>query len=460
MPLENVRPDDLLPMAERREAGHALRRLVPRRLHASWQPPSDRRDPLDIVIETSRHRISSLLPIRYGRMQPSPFAFLRGSAAVMAADLATTPTSGIWVQSCGDCHLANFGVYAALDGTPVFDVNDFDETLPAPFEWDLKRLATSVAVDARGRQIARAHLPRSRPQRGHGVSPAHGEADAARSANRMAIARGCDKSVAGHRRAEAAAARTQAAAHRRRGASQRLSQAAGAPQVRLAHPAAAAADPALVVPPHDDTLEVVARTAFEAYKVSQPEERGVLLDRYRLTDVAFKVVGIGSVGTFCALGLFTDRDGATLLLQLKEAQQSVLAPYAAPSVYLNQGQRVVTGQRIMQGEHDIFLGWTQEHGSDQYCYVRQLKDSRLAAIGETIADAALPYYATLCGMTLARAHARSGDAATDRRLHGIRRLVRCGDRRLCHGLRRSGGERLADRSSRRSSPASSRHASE
>ena len=141
--------------------------------------------------------------------------------------------------------------------------------------------------------------------------------------------------------------------------------------------------------------------------MSQPEDRGVLLDRYRLTDVAFKVVGIGSVGTFCALGLFTDRDDATLLLQLKEAQQSVLAPYAAPSVYLNQGQRVVTGQRIMQGEHDIFLGWTQEHGSDQYCYVRQLKDSRLAAVGERSADAACcRIYAALCGTTLARAHAR------------------------------------------------------
>jgi uncharacterized protein (DUF2252 family) len=163
--------------------------------------------------------------------------------------------------------------------------------------------------------------------------------------------------------------------------------------------------------PQDDTLELVAHTAFEAYKVNQPEERGVLLDRYRLADAAFKVVGIGSVATFCALGLFANRDGATLLLQLKEAQQSVLAPYAAPSVYLNQGQRVVTGQRIMQGEHDKFLGWTQEHVCDQYCYVRELKDSRLAAIGEPIADGALPYYATLCGMTLARAHARSGDAA-------------------------------------------------
>ena len=230
--------------------------------------------------------------------------------------------------------------------------------------------------------------------------------------------------------------------YRGRRASQGLSQAAGAPQVRLAHQAAAAADPACASP-DDDTLDLVARTAFEAYKVSQPEERGVLLDRYRLTDVAFKVVGVGSVGTFCALGLFTDRDGATLLLQLKEAQQSVLAPYAAPSVYVNQGQRVVTGQRIMQGEHDIFLGWTQEHCSDQYCYVRQLKDSRLAAIGEAIADAALPYYATLCGTALARAHARSGDAARIAGYMGSGGAFDAAIARLRHGLCHPGGKRLA-----------------
>ena len=194
---------------------------------------------------------------------------------------------------------------------------------------------------------------------------------------------------------------TQAPPYRGRGTSQGLSQVAGAPQIGLAHPP----QPPLIQPSvsqHDNTLEVVARTAFEAYKVSQPEERGVLLDRYRLTDVAFKVVGIGSVGTFCALGLFADRDGATLLLQLKEAQQSVLAPHTAPSVYVNQGQRVVTGQRIMQGEHDIFLGWTSEHGSDQYCYVRDLKNSRLAAIGDEIAD---------CGAALLRHPVRHGAGA-------------------------------------------------
>ena len=178
MPLENVRPDDLLPMAERRESGHALRRLVPRGQHAAWQAAPDRRDPVDIVIETTRHWISSLLPIRYGRMKQSPFAFLRGSAAVMAADLAATPTSGIWVQSCGDCHRANFGICSALDGTPVFDVTDFDETLPAPFEWDLKRLATSVAVDARGRTMPE-RLCRSRRRCGKSLPTEYGEADAA-----------------------------------------------------------------------------------------------------------------------------------------------------------------------------------------------------------------------------------------------------------------------------------------
>ena len=156
------RPDDLLPIEERRQAGHDLRKLVPRSQHAVWEAPADRRDPLQILLETSRHRISSLLPIRHWRMQRSPFAFMRGAAAVMAADLATTSTSGIWVQSCGDCHLANFGTFAAPDGTPTFDINDFDETLPSPFEWDLKRLAASFVVDARVRNMPDAPAATSR----------------------------------------------------------------------------------------------------------------------------------------------------------------------------------------------------------------------------------------------------------------------------------------------------------
>lgn len=410
MALDYIQPDDLLPMEERREAGHALRRLVPRSQHATWQAPLDRRDPLQILVETGRHRISSLLPIRYGRMQPSAFAFLRGSAAIMAADLASTPTSGIWVQSCGDCHLANFGTYAAADGTPVFDLNDFDETLPAPFEWDLKRLATSFAVDARCRGMA----DRTCRNLARGVAAAYRQhmamlmrmdpVSAWRSQVNVTeiLHRIPDAKLRQH---EVKRLNTAAEAHRR-GYRKLLERRRNGWRIKP--------NPPLTFPlrgQSDDTHELVARSAFEAYKLSQPEERGVLLDRYRLADVAFKVVGVGSVGTFCAIGLFVTRDDATLLLQMKEAQQSALASYTAPSVYLNQGQRVVTGQRIMQAVPDIFLGWTQENGHDQYCYVRQLKDTRLAVVGEELANEGLPYYATICGRALARAHARSGDAA-------------------------------------------------
>jgi uncharacterized protein (DUF2252 family) len=410
MPLEQAEPDGLLPVAERYQAGRRLRRLVPRGQHAAWSPQADRRDPVDILAETSRHRISSLLPIRYGRMRKSPFAFLRGSAAVMAADLSVTPASGIWVQSCGDCHLANFGTYGASDGSPVFDITDFDETLPAPFEWDLKRLATGFAVDGKDRGMpdrACRHL-------------AHGTVAAYRR-HMMTMMRLDPLSTWRSRINVTDALQNIDDAKVRERELQRQSAAAdahhnGYPKLleRRKNTWSIRHRPPLVLQlcdQNDNTHELVARTAFESYKYALPEERAVLLDRYRLVDVAFKVVGIGSVGTFCAIGLFVTRDNSTLLLQLKEAQQSVLAPYAAPSIYADQGQRVVTGQRMMQGQRDIFLGWTLEHCSDQYCYVRQLKDPRVAVIGADLADAALPCYAKLCGSTLARAHARSGDAA-------------------------------------------------
>jgi uncharacterized protein (DUF2252 family) len=410
MPLENVRPDDLLSVAERQEAGHALRRLLPRGQHADWRAPPDRRDPLDVLIEANRHRMSSQLPVRHGRMQRSPSAFMQGSAAIMAADLGATPSSGIWLQSCGDCHVANFGVHASWEGTPIFDLTDFDETLPAPFEWDLKRLAASVAVTGRDRRLTEracrdlacgvvtayrqhmAKLMRLDPQQAW-----RSRVDVTRVFQAI-----CDPKL---RQRELKRVQMATEAHRK-GYRRLLERTKGGWHIRPRPPSITTSSSS-----DDDTLEVVARTAFEAYRLSRSEERGVLLDRYRLNDVAFKLAGIGSVGTFCALGLFTDRDGAALLLQLKEAHTSVLAPHTAPSVYLNQGERVVIGQRIMQGERDIFLGWTHEPGSDQHCYVRELRDSRLTSAGEDIADAALPYRATLCGMALARAHARSGDAA-------------------------------------------------
>ena len=410
MPLEHMQTPTVLPATARRQAGQALRKIVPRSSHAHWAPSSSRRDPVDSLLESGRHRIASLLAIRYDRMRASPFAFFRGGGAIMAADLADTPITGLWVQACGDCHLANFGTFASPEGTPVFDVNDFDETLPAPFEWDVKRLAASFAVDALSRDL--------------GDRAARYLAGAAVQAYRrhmQELAR-LDPLTAWRSRVDVADVlggitdeklrirelkRLQTAVEAGHGGYPKLIE-------RIKGQWRIKEKPPLIFPlsgQRDNTHEIVARTAFESYKLSLPEERRILLDRYELTDVAFKVVGIGSVGTFCAIGLFVTPDNQTLLLQLKEAQTSVLAPYAGPSVYRNQGQRVAVGQRIMQTVPDLFLGWTEDRGDDQQCYVRLLKDSRLALIGNDLAEGALPYHATLCGVTLARAHARSGDAA-------------------------------------------------
>jgi uncharacterized protein (DUF2252 family) len=405
-----MRTPTVLPVSERRQAGHALRKIVPRSLHAHWVPSATRRDPIDILLEAGRHRIASLLPIRYDRMRASPFAFFRGGAAIMAADLADTPMTGLWVQACGDCHLANFGTFASPEGTPVFDVNDFDETLPAPFEWDLKRLAASFAIDAQSRdmgdrtarslagatvQAYRRHmheLVRLDP-----LAVWRSRVDVIEVLDGITDPRLRDREEKRlHTAIEAGHAGYPKLIERSKG------------QWRIKE------KPPLIFPlagQRDDTHEIVARTAFESYNLSLPEERRILLDRYELADVAFKVVGVGSVGTFCAIGLFVTRDDQTLLLQLKEAQTSVLAPFAGPSVYANQGQRVVVGQRIMQTVPDPFLGWTEDRGDDQQCYIRQLKDSRLAVIGADLAEGALPYHAALCGVALARAHARSGDPA-------------------------------------------------
>ena len=410
MPLEHAAPEGPLTIVERRQAGQDLRKLVPRRLHAAWTAPPNRPDPVQTLVETGRHRISGLLPVRYDRMRQSAIAFLRGAAAVMAADLAATPTSGLIVQSSGDCHLANFGVFASPEGAPIFDMNDFDETLPAPFEWDLKRLATSFAVDGRTRGLpakACRQLARS-------VAAAYREhmAELARldplAAWRVRVdVAGMIGGIEDSRLRERELRRlhdvTMAS---QRGYPKLLERSRGRWRIR--------ALPPQVVPltrQHDDTHELAARTAFASYAATLPEERAALLARYRLTDLAFKVVGIGSVGTFCAIGLFTTADDDVLLLQVKEAQASVLAPFAGRSAYANQGKRVVTGQRLMQTVTDVFLGWTQDAGDDRHCYVRQLKDQRMAMIGTQMADAMLPYHAMLCGRTLARAHARSGDVA-------------------------------------------------
>ena len=360
------------------------------------------RDPVGILIEQGKNRIQELLPIRYGRMRADPFAFMRGAAAVMAADLARTPATGIRMQACGDAHLANFGSYATPEGSPVFDINDFDETLPAPFEWDLKRLATSLVVAGRVAQYSE--------------KAARGLARTAARSYRehMAELARLPPVDAWNRRVDLARAIAGIDQPKVRGAvEKRLAQVleSGAKHFGLVEKGGGLdirERPPLVY--HLSKHALPARKAFASYAETLQEDRRVLLHRHTLRDVAFKAVGVGSVGTFCAIGLLTAGDGSPLLLQIKEAQESVLAPFAGASDYANHGERVVVGQRMMQAATDVFLGWTRTPIDKRYFYIRRLKDSRLADIGTQL-QAALPFYASLCGRTLARAHARAGDPA-------------------------------------------------
>jgi uncharacterized protein (DUF2252 family) len=395
-------PTAAAPLCARRAAGTGWRRQMPRSRQGAWQPAADRRDPVTILIEQGESRIQDLLPVRYARMKTDPFAFLRGAAAIMAADLGAMPATGLRVQSCGDCHLANFGSYATPEGTPVFDISDFDETLPAPFEWDVKRLAASLVVSGRVggssekecRHVART-AARSYRQYMARLAPLP-PLDAWSTQIDLAAA------IAG---IDAPRLRTRLEKH--------LSEVLASGQDHFGllkkHDGSALIKdkPPLVY--HITRHELHAKRAFASYAATLQEDRRVLLNRYHLRDVAFKVVGVGSVGTFCAIGLLISDGGAPLLLQIKEAQESVLAPFAGGSDYANHGQRVVVGQRMMQAATDVFLGWTQEKLDWRCFYVRRLKDSRLADVGTQIA-AFLPFYAALCGRTLARAHARTGDA--------------------------------------------------
>jgi uncharacterized protein (DUF2252 family) len=387
---------------ERRAAGADWRRKVPLSVQANWQPPANRPDPIEILIEQGKNRIQDLLPVRYARMKTDPFAFLRGAVAIMAADLAASPSTGLRLQACGDCHLGNFGGYATPEGTPVFDVNDFDETLPAPFEWDVKRLAASLAVagrvakasDRECRQLARTAGKSYRRHLGKLALLSPLAAWSSRIDLAGAIAE-VDTNKIRHKIEQRRDAVLRGAAEHY-GLVQRKN---GDWKIKD--------KPPLVR--HLSHHELHAHQAFASYAESLQEDRRVLLRRYHRRDVAFKIVGVGSVGTFCAIGLFVADDGSPLLLQIKEAQESVLAPFAGGSDYANHGQRVVVGQRMLQATPDVFLGWTLKPVNERHFYVRRLKDPRLANLGALLEEV-LPYYAKLCGHTLARAHARSGDA--------------------------------------------------
>jgi uncharacterized protein (DUF2252 family) len=390
----------------RRAQGRGVRAQLPRSSHAAWSPAPDRRDPVAILRQQEAARIADLLPIRHERMMTSPFTFFRGAAAVMAEDLASVPHSGLRVQACGDAHLANFGIYATPERRLVFDVNDFDETLPAPFEWDVKRLAASIVVAGRSRGFASAESER-----------------AARSAVGAYRARVCVAAQASHLdvwysrldaddlagvvdKAKARRLRSDVVRKAQRatslGALAKLTEEVDG-RLRIVD------SPPLVehLPDRAERIDVAA--VVRRYRQALPAETRVLLERYRVVDWARKVVGVGSVGTDDAIVLLLgDSQRDPLFLQVKEAQPSVLERFAGASRYANHGQRVVVGQRLTQAASDIFLGWTRVDDRDYY--VRQLRDMKGSMPIERLSPAELAEYAHACGAALGAGHARSGDA--------------------------------------------------
>jgi uncharacterized protein (DUF2252 family) len=412
-------PENLSPV-ERAERGKAARRAVPRSSHGDWQPAADRPDPLEVLEQEAADRVPELVPLRYGRMLASPFTFYRGAAAIMAADLAATPSSGISVQACGDAHLSNFGAYAAPDRDLVVDINDFDETLPGPWELDLKRLAASFEIAGRFRGF-------DGPRRRQIVLTVGAEYRAmvrklAELGNldvwydRMDVAQIRERFVADvSRKEQDQFERGVAKAQRKdrlRAFAKLTDQVDGELRIK--------SDPPVLVPleelfsgPLLKRADSMIRGLLEDYGQTIGDERRHLLETYRYVHAARKVVGVGSVGTRAWIVLLVGRDeGDPLFLQVKEAQESVLEPYTAPSEYPHHGQRVVEGQRLTQSAGDILLGWLSAEGTDgvrRDFYVRQLWDQKGSATAESMSAAQMTVYAKVCGHTLARAHSRSGD---------------------------------------------------
>ena len=412
-----------LSAAERAARGKAARSEVPRASHAEWEPSSARPDPIGLLEQQAQTRVPELVPIRYGRMLVSPFTFYRGAALIMASDLAATPRSGVRVQLCGDAHLSNFGIFGTPERNMMFDVNDFDETHPGPWEWDVKRLAASLVVAGRDRGF-------SAKQRGAAVLAA---VAAYRTAMREFAAKtnlevwyahlDVEKTVAEYasefKSSQVAKADATIAKARTKDSLQAFSKLThlvdGEPRI--------ISDPPLIVPVEElyegrdwHDLEQELRLLFREYRRTLTTDRRRLLEQYDLAHLARKVVGVGSVGTRAWIALFLGRDNQDpLFLQVKEAEASVLEAFLGRSEFDNCGQRVVAGQRLMQSASDMFLGWrriTAEgslDGRPHDYYVRQLHDWKGSADIETMRPSGMVVYGRLCGWTLARAHARSGD---------------------------------------------------
>jgi uncharacterized protein (DUF2252 family) len=405
---------------ERAARGKAARAFVPRASHGEWAPAPDRADPIALLEQQAKTRVPELVPIRYGRMSASPFAFYRGAALPMAADLAATPRVGFDAQLCGDAHLSNFGGFAAPDRTLVFDVNDFDETNPGPFDWDVKRLAASLEIAARSLNLKKA-------MRRSIVTTA---VSSYREGIRNLAAKGnldvwyarfdVDAHLAeyGEKEGRSALARLERSIAKAK-SKDRL-KAASKLTRRVDDQLEFISEPPLLVPIEElfsdtesDLLEKSIQEALRLYHRSLSFDHKQLLASYSYVHVARKVVGVGSVGTEAWVALFVGRDDTDpLILQVKEAQASVLEAFTSKSQFTNHGERVVEGQRLMQAASDIFLGYERVTGLDgvhRAFYIRQLWDWKLSADVETMTSETLGLYAQLCGWTLARAHARSGD---------------------------------------------------
>jgi uncharacterized protein (DUF2252 family) len=417
-------------VADRRARGLEARDRAPLSSHTSWAPAADRPDPVGLLQDQDATREPDLVPVRHGRMLVSPFTFYRGAAKIMAADLAATPTAGLDVQLCGDAHLSNFGVFASPERELLFGLNDFDETLPGPFEYDVKRLAASFTIAARNNGFSKAHTKAATlasvaayreamagfAQMGRlEVWYAHLTEDELLHGIRSA-AKGAKtkKQTKATRRAEKRAEKTAAKA-RTRDSLQALSKLGELVDGRYR----IVSQPPIVVPMRDleatyglsgEQFERVIHEQFRGYRATLQDDRRQLLEQFQIVDMARKVVGVGSVGTRAFIVLLQGRDqGDPLFLQVKEATRSVLEDYLPRSRYKQHGERVVYGQRLLQAASDIFLGWTKGIQANRYYYWRQLRDMKGSADVEAMAPVGLRFYAGICGWTLARAHARSGD---------------------------------------------------
>jgi len=399
----------ILTKEQRHQVGKSLRKKCPRPSHGKViLGQSDQRDIVALIEASNEDRLENLVPIRHGRMLQSAFAYFRGTAAVQAYDLADTPTSGIIVQACGDCHLMNFGGFATPERNLVFDINDFDETLPAPFEWDLKRLAASFVIAARwrgfrpkqGREMAVEVVSSYRESMRKRADAGVLEAWYSRITSKDAMEIVSDPESRGRLKERLAEGRKQTHEH----VFHKLtSPAKGLPRIVNQPPLIYHAD-------KSEVSESVIEAFLKRYRETLPEERRILFDRFKAVDVAIKVVGVGSVGTRCYVALLLAAPDDPLFLQIKEARPSVLETYAGKTTIEHNGQRVVVGQRLMQSASDIFLGWSKGPAGRDF-YVRQLRDMKIAPAVETQTPRVMHGYARLCGMALARAHDKAGDAA-------------------------------------------------